>query len=105
MRTSLSIFGALGISLLVTGASYHIDTGCSCGQARGFPFSYVHPLTGCTTGTFVVGADPEDRFGPVFDIGSVVYDLVIWGAVGYFVLRRLTKPRLHENAASPGRCI
>jgi hypothetical protein len=99
MRTSLSIFSALGASLLVTGASYLIDTGCSCGPARGFPFSYVHPLTGCTTGRFVVGADPENRFGPVFDIGSVVYDLVIWGAVGYFVVRRFTKPRVHENAA------
>jgi hypothetical protein len=32
-------------------------------------------------------ADRANRFGPVFDIGSVVYDLVIWGAVGYFVVR------------------
>jgi hypothetical protein len=99
MRSLRLIASALGISVCVTIGSYAIDTGCSCGPARGFPFSYVHPLIGCTTGRFVVGADPENRFGPVFDIGSVVYDLVIWGAVGYFVLRRLTKPRVHESAA------
>jgi hypothetical protein len=99
MRSLYFIASVLGISLSVTAASYLIDTGCSCGPARGFPFAYVHPLIGCTTGTFVVGADPTNRFGPVFDIGSVVYDLVIWSAVGYFALRRLTKPRVHENAA------
>ncbi len=99
MRTSLLIISALGTSLLVTSASYLIDTGCSCGPARGFPFSYVHPLIGCTTGRFVVGGDPDDRFGPVFDIGSVVYDLVIWGVVGYFAFRKFTKTRVHENAA------
>lgn len=99
MRTSVAIFAAFGFSLFVTGASYLIDDGCSCGPARGFPFAYVHPLTGCTTGTFVVGASPEHRFGLVFDIGSVVYDLVIWGVVGFFVLRNVTRPRLRENAA------
>jgi len=98
MRPLYFISSVLGISLAVTAATYFIDTGCSCGPALGFPFSYVHPLIGCTTGTFVVGADAENRFGPVFDIGSVVYDLVIWGAVGYFILRKITKPRIHEPA-------
>ena len=99
MRSLHLIASVLGVSICVTAASYLIDTGCSCGPARGFPFSYVHPLTGCTTGRFVVGADLEDRFGLVFDIRSVVYDLMIWGAVGYFVVRRFMKPRVHENAA------
>lgn len=99
MRTSLLIVTVLGISLSVTAASYFIDTGCSCGPARGLPFRYVHPLIGCTTGRFVVGADPHNRFGPVFDIESVVYDLALWGAAGYFIMRRITKPRIHENAA------
>jgi hypothetical protein len=99
MRTLLFISAVLGFSLSVTAASYFIDSGCSCGPARGFPFSYVHPLIGCTTGRFVVGADPENRFGPVFDIGSIVYDLVIWGVVGFFVVRTATKPRVRENAA------
>ena len=89
MRTSLLILGTLSISLLVTSTSYLIDTGCSCGPASGLPFRYVHPLMGCTTGRFVVGADPQNRFGPVFDIESVTFDLVLWGAVGYFVLRRV----------------
>ena len=99
MRSVYFISSVLSIALAVTAATYLIDTGCSCGPARGFPFSYVHPLVGCTTGRFVVGADPEDRFGPVFDIGSVVYDLVIWGAIGYFGVRRFRKPRVHENRA------
>ena len=99
MRSSYFIAAVLGISVFVTAASYVIDTGCACGPARGFPFSYVHPLIGCTTGRFVVGADQENRFGPVFDIGSVVNDLMIWGAVGYFVVRKFTQPRVHENAA------
>jgi len=99
MRSIYFILSVVGISLTATAATYFIDTGCSCGPALGLPFSYVHPLTGCTTGTFVVGADPENRFGPVFDIGSVVYDLVIWGAVGYFMLRKITKPRIHGPSA------
>ena len=100
MHTFFYIFGALGISLLLTGGSYFIDTGCSCGPARGLPFRYVHPLIGCVTGRFVVGADPQNRFGPVFDVESVAYDLVLWGAVGYFFLRRVgsRKSRVHENA-------
>ncbi len=93
-----SIFVSLGISIFATGASYLIDTGCSCGPARGFPFSYVHPLMGCTTGRFVVGANVDDKFSHVFDVGSVVYDLLLWGAVGYIVVRKFTKPRLHDNA-------
>lgn len=99
MRSLYFISAVLGISVSVTAASYLIDTGCSCGPARGFPFSYVHPFIGCTTGRFVLGADPENRFGPVFDIGSVVYDLVLRGVVGYFIVRRFTKSRVHENAA------
>jgi hypothetical protein len=99
MRSLHFIASVLGISVSVTAASYLIDSGCSCGPARGFPFSYVHPLIGCTTGRFVVGADPDNRFGPVFDIGSAIYDLVIWGAGGYFVVRRFTKPRVHEKPA------
>src|SRR5258707_15806404 len=98
-HTALHLRRAFGISLFATGASYFIDTGCSCGPARGFPFRYLHALTGCTTGLFVIGADPQNRFGPVFDIESVAYDLVLWGAVGYFVLRRLIIPRVHGNAA------
>lgn len=98
-QNCILILSAIGISLAVTAASYFIDTGCSCGPALGFPFSYVHPLTGCTTGAFVVGADQTHRFGPVFDIGSVVYDLVIWGVVGYFILRKITNVRTHEPAA------
>ncbi len=102
MRSLLLIIGALGISLLMTSASYLIDTGCSCGPARGLPFRYIHPLIGCTTGRFVVGADPQNRFGPVFDIESVAYDLLLWGAVGFFVLWKVSSRRssVHENAAA-----
>ena len=99
MRPLYFMSSVLGFSLTITTATYFLDTGCSCGPALGFPFSYVHPLTGCTTGTFVVGADPENRFGPVLDIGSVVYDLVTFGAVGYFILRKITGPRIDKPAA------
>ena len=89
MRSAFYIASALAIGLLLTGVSYVVDTGCSCGPARGIPFRYVHPFSGCVTGRFVVGADSQNRFAPVFDIESAAYDVALWGVVGLFILRRI----------------
>jgi hypothetical protein len=93
MRTLFNIASALIVSIILTAITYFINTGCSCGPALGLPFSYVHPLIGCTTGMFVLGADPNNRFGPVFDIGSVIFDIIFWGALAYYFIRRFRIPR------------
>ena len=94
------ILTTICISVIITTASYLVDLGCSCGPARGFPFSYVHPYEGCTTGRFVLGADAENRFGPVFDIESVAYDVLLWGTVGYCILRRYQQKSYQEETQS-----
>lgn len=101
MRTLINIASAFIGSIILTALTYFIDMGCSCGPALGFPFSYVHPLIGCTSGKFVLGADPNNRFGPVFDIGSAVLDLIFWGAIAYYFIRRFRTSRNNNRTDIP----
>ena len=88
----------------MTAASYAIELGCSCGPARGFPFAWVHPYVSCSASSrLVIGADPEgNRFGPVLDIESLGYDVLIWGAVAFYVARHLRRKKAQRGAPPNG---
>jgi len=83
------LLSGLLLGAVLTGASYAFEIGCSCGPARGLPFTFVHPYVSCSASSrLVIGADPpQNRFGPVLDLESLGYDILIWGAVGFYVAR------------------
>ena len=93
------LVSALLLGVLLTSASYLIDSGCSCGPAHGLPFTFEHPYVSCSASSrFVIGANPEwDRFGPVFDLESVGYDIVFWSVAAYFVARHYRRKKTPQN--------
>jgi hypothetical protein len=96
------ILSAILLGTVLTAVSYAIETGCSCGPALGLPFTFVHPYVSCSTSSrLVIGADPErNRFGPVLDIESLGYDILIWSAVTFYVAHRY-RPRKAQPCAAP----
>ena len=101
---SRHLVSALLLGVVLTAASYAIDLGCSCGPAHGFPFAWVHPYVSCSASSrLVVGAEPEvNRFGPVLDLESLGYDIVIWGILVFFVARRYRRRKAHPGCSPNG---
>lgn len=81
------------LGLCLTGASYVIETGCSCGPARGLPFTFVHPYVSCSTSSrLVIGAAPDrNKFPPVLDLESLGYDILIWSSGAFFGMRHFKR--------------
>jgi len=94
------LVSALIFGIVLTAGSYAIDLGCSCGPAHGLPFAWIHPFVSCSASSrLVIGAAPEvNRFGPVLDLESLGYDIVIWGTVAFFVARRHRRRKLRGAA-------
>jgi len=103
-RTDMTrhLLSGLLLGVVLTGASYAFETGCSCGSARGLPFTFVHPYVICSTSSrLVIGADrDQNRFGSVLDLESLGYDLFTWGAVGFYVARHFSR-RKKAQGISP----
>jgi len=97
------LLSGLLLGVVLTAASYAFEIGCSCGPARGLPFTFVHPYVSCSTSSrLVIGADPDqNRFGPVLDLESLGYDVLIWGAFGFFMAGHFFRRKRAQRVARP----
>jgi hypothetical protein len=95
------LLSGLLLGAVLTCASYAFEIGCSCGPARGLPFTFVHPYVSCSTSSrLVIGAEhDQNRFRPVLDLESLGYDILIWGAVGFYVARHFFRRKRAQRIA------
>ncbi len=83
--------------IATTGLTYLVDMGCSCGSARGIPFSYIHPFAGCSSGKYVIRMKSEGLFDPVFDYASAAGNIVFWCLAAYAAMRFFTNKKDIES--------
>jgi hypothetical protein len=67
---------------------------CMDGPGRGFPFAVYSPMCGAW---FPVFAFDQSKIPQILDGGGFVGDVLVWGAVAYFIRSRILRRSVHTT--------